>query len=89
MNFLFLFVINKLLLIHIVRTHKGEGEGSSQMRTIAYKGGGGFKVAYVRKKDFFFGPPNLKTFLFCVQKKLIHCHLLLCIEKCKPALSYK
>ena len=53
MNFLFLFVINKLLLIHIVRTHKGEGEGSSQMRTIAYKGGGGFKIAYVRKKDFF------------------------------------
>ena len=29
----------------------------------------------------------LKTFF--VQKKLLHCHLLLCIEKCKPALSYK
>ena len=26
-----------------VRTHKGEGEGSSQMRTTAYKGEGGFK----------------------------------------------
>ena len=33
-------------------------EGSSQMRTIAYKVGGGFKIAYVRKKRF--GPQNLK-----------------------------
>ena len=28
-------------------------EGSSQMRTIAYKVGGGFKIAYVRKKTFW------------------------------------
>ena len=39
------------------------------MRTIAYKGGGGFKVAYVSKNDFFFGPPNLKTFLFFCTKE--------------------
>ena len=82
MNFLF------LLLIHIVRTHKGEGEGSTQMRTIAYKGGG-FKVAYVSKNDFFWTAKSQNLSVFFVQKKLIHCHLLLCIEKCKPALSYK
>ena len=67
-----------------------KGEESSQMRTIRYKGGGGRgggKVAYVRKK-LFFGPQNLKTFLFFLYK-LLHCHLLLYIEKRKPALSYK
>ena len=69
MNFLFLFVINKLLLIHIVRTHKGEGEGSSQMRTIAYKGGGGFKIAYVRKKDFFLDRQISKPFFFFCTKE--------------------
>lgn len=31
----------KVGFIHIVRTHKGRGEGSSQMHTIVYKGGGG------------------------------------------------
>ena len=51
-------------------------------------GGGRFKAAYVRKK-IFFGPQILKIFLFFVQKKLLHCHLLLCIEISKPALSYK
>ena len=50
-------------VIHIVRTHKGGGEGSSQMRTIAYKGGGGFQ-GYVRMQKKFFGPQNLKTFVF-------------------------
>ena len=39
---------------------------------------GGFKVAYGH--NIFFGPQNLKTFLFFAQKKLLHCHLL-CIEK--------
>ena len=38
------------------------------MHTIAYKErGGGFKVAYVRKKNFF-GPQNLKTFLFLYKR---------------------
>ena len=32
-------------VIHIVHTLKGGGEGSSQMRTIAQKREGGFKVA--------------------------------------------
>ena len=38
-----------------------------------------------RKKHFFFGPENHKTFLFSVQNKLLYCHLLLHKEKCKPA----
>ena len=38
-----------------------------------------------RKKHFFFGAQNHKTFLFFVQNKLLYCHLLLHKEKCKPA----
>ena len=40
-------------LIHIVRTHKGGGEESSQMRTIAYKVGGGFQGCVRTQKNFF------------------------------------
>ena len=66
-----------------VCAHKGKVERSRQMRKITYKGEGGrVKVAYVRKKNFS------KRFFF-VQKKLSHCHLLLCVEKCKPTSSYK
>ena len=60
-----------------MRTHKRRGEGSSQMRTIAYKEGGGFKVAYVRKKNFFWTTKS-QNFSFFVQNFLLHCHLLLC-----------
>ena len=52
--------------IQKVRTHKG---GSRKIRTIAYKGGGGFSVAYVRKKNFFFGPQNLKNLSFFLYKR--------------------
>ena len=50
--------------IHIVRTHKGGGEGSSQMRTI---GEGGLRLRMYAKK-IFFGPQNLKTFLFLYKR---------------------
>ena len=63
------------------------GEGSSQMHTFAYRGEGDSRLGTYTWK--YFGPKNLKTFLFFVQKKLLHCHLLLCIEKCKLALNYK
>ena len=53
------------------------------MHTIAYMVGG-FKVAHVRKKKFL----DHKISIF-VQKKLLHWHLLLCIENCKLVLSYK
>ena len=63
----------------------GEGRGpAKRVRLLTRGGGGDFKVAYLRKKKFF-GPQNLKTSFF-VQKKLL---LLLCIDKCKLALSYK
>ena len=77
----------------MVRTHKGGGDELIQMLTIAYKGewgGGGFKVAYVRKKKFLDQKISI-FFFFCTKEALplLHCHLLLCINKCKPALSYK
>ena len=77
-------------VIHIVRTPKGGAEGSSQMRTIAYKGEGRVsRLRRAQKKWFFFWTTKPQNFSFFVQKKLLHCQLLLCIEKCKPVLSYK
>ena len=75
---------------HSTYRHEGMGRGSSQMRMIAHKGGE--RVSRLRtqpKKKNCFGPQNLKTFLFLERKKLLHHHLLLCMEKCKLALSYK
>ena len=83
------FVQIVLGVIYIVRPHKGGGEGSSQMRTTAYKGGGGVQGCVRTQKKIFFWTTKSQNFSFFVQKKLLHCHLLLCIEKCKPALSYK
>ena len=48
--------------------HKGEGQGSSQMCTIAYKGGGGFKVAHVPKKNVFWTAESQN---FCCTKEAI------------------
>ena len=70
------------------------------MRTTAYKegggggGGGGGRVTArvqgcVRAQKKFFCISKSQNVYFLVQKKLLHCHLLLCIENCKPALSYK
>ena len=56
-------------IIHIVGTHKRGGEGSSQMRTIAYKGegsGGGFKVVFIRKNNSFWATKS-QNFSFFVQ----------------------
>ena len=59
-------------VIHIVRTPKGGGEGSSQMRTIAYKGEG--RVSRLRRaqKKKFFWITKPQNFSFFVQKKLLH-----------------
>ena len=51
----------------MVCTHTGGGEGSSQMRTIAYKGGVGFQGC-VRTQKNFFGQQNFKTFLFLYKR---------------------
>ena len=56
------------VIIHIVPTHKGGGEGSRQMRTIAYKVGGGVSRLRTYTKKIFFGPQNLKTFLFLYER---------------------
>ena len=60
------------------------------MRTIAHRGVGGGLGSRLRmyaKKLFL--DHKISKLSFFVQKKLLHCHLLLCIEKCKPASSYK
>ena len=79
--------ISSWRVIHVVRTHKGGGEGSRQVRTIAYKGAGAVSRLRTYAKNFW--TTKYQTFLFLIQKKLLYCHLLLCIEKCKPALSNK
>ena len=58
------------------------------MCLITYKGGRGVQGCVHMQKKFFWTTKSQK-FSFFVQKKLLHCHLLLCIEKSKPALSYK
>ena len=46
--------------------HKnGEGRGQAKCIRLRTRGEGGFKVAYIcKKKLFFLGPQNLKSFLF-------------------------
>ena len=59
------------------------------MRTIGYVGERGvLRLRTYAKKNFFWTTKSQK-FYFFVQKKLLHCDLLLCTEKCKLALSYK
>ena len=62
------FVQIVLGVIYIVRPHKGGGEGASQMRTTAYKGGGGVQGCVRTQKKIFFGQQNLKTFLFLYKR---------------------
>ena len=63
---------NGIGIIHIVRTHKGGGKGSSQMRTIAYKetggeGGGGSRLRTCTE-NFFLDHKILKLFFFLYQR---------------------
>ena len=58
------YFLKVLGVIYIVRTHKGGGKGLSPMRTIAYKGRGTISRLGTYAKKKFFGPQNLKTFLF-------------------------
>ena len=62
---------NGIGIIHIVCTHKGGGEGSSQMRTIAYKGTGRKVQGCVRaQKKFFLDHRILKLFFFCTKEAI-------------------
>ena len=71
-------------VIHIV--HRGRGGVNPNVYDCVQGGKREFMVAYVNKN--FFWPTKSQNFSSFVQKKLLHRHLLLCIEKCKPALSY-
>ena len=63
---------------HSTYAQKGRGGVKSNVSSCV-KGEGGSRLrTYVKK--------FVRTF---VQNKLLHCHLLLFIEKCKPVLSYK
>ena len=53
-------------IIHIVLTHKGGREGSTQMRTIALKGEGWFQGC-VRTQKEFFGKIS-KLFFVCTKE---------------------
>ena len=55
---------------------------------MSYQVSRGFQGCVRTQKNFFWTTKS-QNFSFFVQKKLLHCHLLLCIEKCKSALSYK
>ena len=55
-------------VIHIVRTHKGGGEGSSQIRTIAYKGGGGVSRLGKYAKKIFSDHKISKLFFVCTKE---------------------
>ena len=60
-------------VIHKVRTYKGRGEGSSQIAYDCVQGDeGGWFQGCVRTQIFFFffGPQNLKTFLFCTKEAI-------------------
>ena len=61
------------------------GEGRGQAKCVQGGGGGGGGVfqgcVRTRKKKCFWTTKS-HNFSFFVQKKLLHCHLLLCLEKC-------
>ena len=56
-------------VIHTVRTHKGGGEGSSQTRTIAFKGGR-FQGCVSTQKSFFLDRKISKLFFFCTKEAI-------------------
>ena len=92
-NFKFIFSLRSLMHDfnwgHPYSTYAQRGRGG--VKPNAYdcvQSGRGFSRLRTYAKKIFFGPQN-KNFSFFVQKKLLHYHLLLCIEKCKLTLSYK
>ena len=65
-----------------------EGRGQAKCVRLRTRGGGGggesrecFKVEKKCAKKCFWTTKS-HNFSFFVQKKLLHCHLLLCLEKC-------
>ena len=74
-------------VFHIMRSPKvGEGRGQAKCVRLRTRGRGSSRLRTYPKKIFC---TTKSQNLFVVQKKLLHCNLLLCIEKCKPALNNK
>ena len=65
-------------MIHIVRTHKGGGERSSQVRTIAYNGVWDSRLCTYAKN--FLEPQNLNIFLF-LYKRSYYIAIYYCAKK--------
>ena len=61
---------------------RGRGQAKRVHLRTREEGGGRSRFVRTQKK-------KSQNFSIFVQKKLLHCYLLLCVEKCKPALSYK
>ena len=75
---------------HLHSTYPQMGRGGDKPNVYdCVQGGGGFQGCVRTQKKIIFWTTKSQNFSFFVQKKLLHCHILLCIEKCKPALSYK
>ena len=75
---------------HLHSTYPQMGRGGVKPNVYdCVQGGRGVSRLRPYAKKKFFWTTKSQNFSFFVQKKLLHCHVLLCIEKCKPALSYK
>ena len=57
-------------IIRIVLTYKKGGEGSRQMRTIAYKGEGGLRLRTYPKTKRFLDHKISKLFFFCTKEAI-------------------
>ena len=92
LNYIFLLQISSSITLHRGHPHSTYAQrGRGQVKPNAYdcvQGGEGVQGC-VRTQNNFFWTTKSQIFSFLVQKKLLHCHLLLYIEKCKPALSPK
>ena len=74
---------------HNTYARRGRGGAKPNVYDCIQEGNEKFQGCVRTQKKIFRTTKSQNFSIFSVQKKLLHCHLLLCIEKCKPALSYK
>ena len=92
-SYLLLFLIETFFVFisrglpHSTYAKRGRGGVKPNAYDCIQGGSGVSRLPMYAKKNFWTTKSQL--FFFFMQKKLLHSHLLLCIEKCKPALSYK
>ena len=82
----FIYCIKISIADHPHSTYAQRGRGGVKPNAYDCVQGRGVKECVRTQKNFL--DHKIAKFFF-VQKKLLHIHLLFCIEKCKPALSYK